>query len=105
MPTGPTNPLPGIRNEISVPQHPTLLVQIHNIEIRPGKGGQMVRAAGTSATLVSKGALQNMRRILGPGRPSTCSNCRKSAMLKSAAVSRRWSQVHGVHTVAERTLL
>lgn len=29
--------------------------QIHNIELRPGKGGQMVRAAGTSATLVSKG--------------------------------------------------
>lgn len=31
-------------------------VQVHNIELRPGKGGQMVRAAGTSATLISKGA-------------------------------------------------
>lgn len=30
--------------------------QVHNIELRPGKGGQMVRAAGTSATLISKGA-------------------------------------------------
>lgn len=29
--------------------------QVHNIELRPGKGGQMVRAAGTSATLISKG--------------------------------------------------
>jgi len=29
--------------------------QIHNIELYPGRGGQMVRSAGTSATLVSKG--------------------------------------------------
>ena len=28
---------------------------IHNIEMRPGGGGQLVRAAGTSATLVKKG--------------------------------------------------
>lgn len=27
---------------------------IHNIEIRPGKGGQMVRSAGAAATLVAK---------------------------------------------------
>jgi large subunit ribosomal protein L2 len=27
---------------------------IHNIELRPGKGGQMARAAGTSAQLVAK---------------------------------------------------
>ncbi|MGB7341978.1 MAG: 50S ribosomal protein L2 [Phototrophicaceae bacterium] len=27
---------------------------IHNIELRPGKGGQMVRSAGTSAQLVAK---------------------------------------------------
>jgi large subunit ribosomal protein L2 len=27
---------------------------IHNIELVPGKGGQIVRAAGTSATLMSK---------------------------------------------------
>ena len=29
---------------------------IHNIELRPGAGGQLVRAAGTSAVLVSKSA-------------------------------------------------
>ena len=29
--------------------------QIHNIEMRPGGGGKLVRAAGTSATLVKKG--------------------------------------------------
>jgi large subunit ribosomal protein L2 len=28
--------------------------QVHNIELEPGKGGQMVRAAGTSAQLVAK---------------------------------------------------
>lgn len=28
--------------------------QIHNIEVRPGKGGQMVRGAGTSATVQAK---------------------------------------------------
>lgn len=30
---------------------------IHNIELRPGGGGKLVRAAGTSAVLVSKGKL------------------------------------------------
>ena len=28
--------------------------QIHNIELRPGKGGQIVRSAGTYAQLVAK---------------------------------------------------
>ena len=28
---------------------------IHNIELRPGGGGKLVRAAGTSSVLVSKG--------------------------------------------------
>ena len=28
---------------------------VHNIELRPGQGGKMVRAAGTSAVLVKKG--------------------------------------------------
>jgi len=30
-------------------------LQIHNVELLPGKGGQLCRAAGTSATLVSRG--------------------------------------------------
>jgi large subunit ribosomal protein L2 len=28
--------------------------EIHNVELRPGKGGQMVRSAGASAQLISK---------------------------------------------------
>src|SRR5581483_5726984 len=28
--------------------------QIHNVELRPGKGGQMVRSAGSSAQLIAK---------------------------------------------------
>jgi large subunit ribosomal protein L2 len=30
--------------------------EIHNIELKPGRGGQLVRAAGTSAQLLGKGA-------------------------------------------------
>jgi hypothetical protein len=30
-------------------------MQIHNVELRPGKGGQMARSAGTSATLIARG--------------------------------------------------
>lgn len=30
-------------------------MQIHNVELRPGRGGQLARAAGASATLVKKG--------------------------------------------------
>ena len=44
---------------------------IHNIELRPGAGGQLVRAAGTSAVLVSKSALTwlpaaRLQRAAGP---------------------------------------
>jgi ribosomal protein L2 len=35
---------------------------IHNIELRPGAGGQLVRAAGTSAVLVSKSAITRFSR-------------------------------------------
>lgn len=40
-------------NCLSLSQIPTGTV-IHNIELRPGKGGQMVRGAGSSAVLVAK---------------------------------------------------
>lgn len=30
-------------------------MQIYNVELRPGKGGQIARAAGTSCTLIKKG--------------------------------------------------
>ena len=37
-------------------------VNIHNIELRPGKGGQLVRAAGTSAVIIAKeGAFVTIR--------------------------------------------
>lgn len=42
----PGNSLPLSRIPVGVP--------IHNIELRPGKGGQMVKAAGASATIQSK---------------------------------------------------
>jgi large subunit ribosomal protein L2 len=34
--------------------------QIHNVELLPGRGGQMARAAGTSATLISRGVPCNV---------------------------------------------
>ena len=42
-----------IGNCLPLDQIPTGTI-IHNIEIRPGKGGQMVRGAGVGATLVAK---------------------------------------------------
>jgi large subunit ribosomal protein L2 len=47
--------------------------QVHNIELRPGKGGQMVRSAGGSAQLMAKEGRyvtlrlpsSEMRRVLG----------------------------------------
>ena len=32
---------------------------IHNVELLPGKGGQIARSAGTSATLISRGKQQH----------------------------------------------
>ncbi|GAB4519754.1 MAG: 50S ribosomal protein L2 [Anaerolineae bacterium] len=37
--------------------------QIHNIELKPGKGGQMVRSAGTSAQLLAKEGLYAQVRL------------------------------------------
>ena len=44
---------------------------VHNIEMRPGKGGQLVRSAGGSAQLLSSS--QNRRRLcaLFPGRTAS----------------------------------
>jgi large subunit ribosomal protein L2 len=44
---------PGIGNSLPLKNVPVGL-PIHNLEIIPGKGGQMVRAAGGSATLMSR---------------------------------------------------
>ena len=51
---------------------------VHNIEIKPGKGGQMVRAAGTVAQLMAKeGAYAQIRLPSGEVRKVSV-NCRAS---------------------------
>ena len=47
-------------------------VQIHNVELYPGKGGQMARAAGTSATLISRGGCFRCKAICLPWRAPQC---------------------------------
>jgi large subunit ribosomal protein L2 len=48
---------------------------IHNLEMRPGKGGQLVRAAGAAAQLVSKEEVYVLVKL-----PSgECARCRRSA--------------------------
>lgn len=40
---------------------------IHNVELRPGRGGQMARSAGTSCTLISRGQLHTYKpTLVGP---------------------------------------
>jgi large subunit ribosomal protein L2 len=65
--------LPG--NALPITNIP-LGTQIHNIELRPGKGGQMARSAGTFAQLVAKeGGFAQLRMPSGEVRrvPVTCS--------------------------------
>lgn len=50
--SGPTVPIT-VGNCLPLKNIP-LGTQVHNIELNPGKGGQIVRAAGTSAQIVSK---------------------------------------------------
>ncbi len=50
---GPTAP-PSVGNCLPLSAIP-LGVTVHNIELIPGKGGQMVRSAGSGATLMSRG--------------------------------------------------
>jgi large subunit ribosomal protein L2 len=64
--------LPG--NTLPIANIP-LGTQIHNIEIRPGKGGQMARSAGTFAQLVAKeGGMAQLRMPSGEVRrvPVVC---------------------------------
>lgn len=64
------DPVPG--NAMPLSQMP-LGTQVHNIELRPGKGGQIVRSAGGSAQLMAKEGKyvtlrlpsSEMRRVLG----------------------------------------
>ena len=52
--SGPTAP-PSVGNALPLSAIPVGL-PIHNVELIPGKGGQIVRSAGTSATLMSRDA-------------------------------------------------
>jgi large subunit ribosomal protein L2 len=65
-----------IRDGNAMPlQYMPLGTFVHNIEIRPGKGGQMARSAGTMAQLVAKeGAKATLRMPSGEVRtvPLTC---------------------------------
>lgn len=51
---------------------------IHNIEMRPGKGGQMCRSAGVAATLVAKGEQYCQVKIPSGEVRQVLSNCRAS---------------------------
>ena len=42
-----------VGNALTTCKHPVGTV-IHNIELKPGKGGQLVRSAGTSAQVLGK---------------------------------------------------
>lgn len=52
--SGPTAP-PEIGNALPLKAIP-MGIAVHNIELTPGRGGQMVRSAGSSATLMSRDA-------------------------------------------------
>jgi len=52
--SGPSAP-PSVGNALPLSKIP-VGIAIHNIEIIPGKGGQLVRSAGSSATLMSRDA-------------------------------------------------
>ena len=90
---GPTAPIrPG--NSLPLRSIP-LGTPIHNIELIPGKGGQIARAAGTSATLVSKGELDvavhscyafQFSRIHGHARQSAKRKFSESAKMSNEIV-------------------
>ena len=52
--SGPTAP-PSLGNALPLSKIP-VGIPIHNLELVPGKGGQLVRSAGSSATLMSRDA-------------------------------------------------
>jgi large subunit ribosomal protein L2 len=51
---------------------------IHNVEMRPGKGGQICRGAGTSATLAGKGELYCQVRLPSGELKQILSTCKAS---------------------------
>ncbi len=57
-------------------------MSVHNIELRPGAGGQLARSAGTFCTLVKKGEWKGCSsgapwaaNRSGPWLPSGCQGC------------------------------
>ena len=54
---------------------------LHNVEMNPGKGGQLARSAGTSARLVSKGNLPHSSAQLDMCSPKNCGSGFNSACL------------------------
>ena len=59
---------PRIGNHLPLLSIP-LGTQVHNVELRPGKGGQLVRSAGTSAQLMAKeGKYAQLRMPSGESR-------------------------------------
>lgn len=57
--------------------------QIHNIEMHPGKGGQLVRSAGSSAQLLAKEGRYATLRMP----PQKCASCCKIAARPSAPLA------------------
>ncbi len=67
---------------------------LHNVEMHPGKGGQLARSAGTSARLVSKGV---------PLQPSAHSLCRLCQM--ACRIYQSINQHTVIHTASSVILL
>ena len=47
---------------------------LHNVEMHPGKGGQLARSAGTAARLVTKGQLCSKTKLLAQEGVATTGN-------------------------------
>ena len=62
--------------------------QLHNIELRPGKGGQMVRSAGTSAQLMAKEGKYALLRLPSGELRKVLSTCR-------ATIGQVGNEMHG----------
>ena len=68
--------------------------QIHNIELKPGKGGQMVRSAGTSAQLMAKEGKYGLLRL-----PS--GELRKVLLTCRATIGEVGNKIHGNRTLGK----
>lgn len=53
-------------------------IPIHNVEVKPGRGGQLARAAGSSISIVGKGAGQVLLRLRSGKNIAVPANCMAS---------------------------